>query len=933
MDRLRRGAGASDSGDVQLKRDGRAARGAGDDQASRRTRQDAVGSSGAAEAGGQAAGGAEQAGGADPTAGGGGAGAGAWQADAGLNSALGIEDGEGADLEPSADGSPRRARARAAGAGRDKQGAGGGDAGASPSAGQAGGGAGAQQGGGASAKPSAVQRKSTGGAGGEAVHQAAAQGIAGGAAPLPHLDAIQASFGDHDVSGVQAHTGGEAARANRMMGAEAYATGQHVAFASGSPSLHTAAHEAAHVVQQRGGVQLAGGVGAAGDAHEQQADAVADRVVAGRSAADILDRAAGPAGAGAAAVQHRMVQLAIKEDLREAMKGWGTDEDAIYNRLQRASTGELREVMGDPALMAELRDELDQSEMSRVLDLLQAPLAEKLRLAMSGWGTDEEYIHHSLERASPPELLAVANDPALLAQLEDELSGEDLRRVLDRLNVPLERKIRFAVRGWGTDEQYIYTSIAAAPIDQVKAVARDATVMGLLDDDLSESEDAYVRGLMARRIHLQGADPNLAFSLLTADDDKLRNTRLAQYGGIAEQRGLCDAVIAAGTSLDRVVQAFESYWNVDTSVAAGVSAWDVKTLQMVHAQCKLLPEQDVRSGGWTQLIRNAGTGASMNSGGEFKIGAGAAGVDTQPYGVGTELSAAAEAGTSTLTVKDPGVFAVGATVAMGPRPSADVHAITAISGQTYTLDGNLAARQETGTRVTPDDATAIRDVSWVAAVVRHEIAHAVDNVVGASAFYALGGWWSGDDFDTWAAQMGSPWSTNDGSTISEDDRKAIKDAIVAAKGTAGGTAINASLAADHALNRYWSKGVPVIDAANASISRGQTYWNDPEVVPAHSGKRFAVNLYYKKFQYYNEQVHSARVRSYMVFSPAEFFAEVYTVYYEEAGKVPDTDLGRLVPVSSWRDWIKRNVHDRGHAPATSAGGAPTAGVKAGNPGM
>lgn len=33
-------------------------------------------------------------------------------------------------------------------------------------------------------------------------------------------------------------------------GAEAFATGNHVAFAS-SPSLHTAAHEAAHVVQQR----------------------------------------------------------------------------------------------------------------------------------------------------------------------------------------------------------------------------------------------------------------------------------------------------------------------------------------------------------------------------------------------------------------------------------------------------------------------------------------------------------------------------------------------------------------------------------------------------------------------------------------------------------------------------------------------------------
>ena len=872
-----------------------------------------------------------------------------------LNSALGTGDPEAAQLEEEVgpDGAPRpggkkkadgKASDGKASDGKASEAAGaqgGAEAGAGPAkeggpgAGDAAGQQqqGAQQGGGAGHKPGVQRKSSSESEGGAAVHQAAEQGISGASSQMPHLDAIQASFGDHDVSNVQAHTGSEAAAANQAIGSEAYATGDHVAFGGGgAPSLHTAAHEAAHVVQQRGGVQLKGGVGAVGDPYEQQADAVADRVVQGKSAVDILDQAS---GGGSPGVQRKAIQFAIKDDLREAMSGWGTDEDAIYNRLQRASTSELREVMADAALMGELRSDLNQSEMSRVLDLLQAPLAEKLRLAMSGWGTDEDYIHRTLEKATPAELLAVANDPVMMASLESELSGEDLRKVLDRLPVPLDRKLRFAVRGWGTDEEYIYSSIRSAPVDQVKAVARDAGMMGLLDGDLNESESAYARGLMARRIFLEGADAMLAFSLLTSADDKLRNARLLQYGSVVEQRALCDAVIMAGTSIDRMLEAFESYWNVDTSVAEGVSAWDVKTIKLVHAQCKLLPEQDVRSGGWTKLIRIAGTGASMSGAGDFKLGDKAEGVGTQPYGVGTELTAASAAGTNTLTVKDPAVFAVGATIALGPRPSPDVHSITAVSGQTYTLDTALARRWEASARVTPDDATAMRDVNWVGAAVRHEIAHAVDNVVGASAFYGLGGWWAGDDFDTWAGQMGSPWSTNDGSEINEDDRKAIKDAIVSAKGSAGGTAINASHPADHAINRYWNKGVPVILAANASISRGQAYWNDPEVVPHYGGKRFAVNLYYHKFQSYNEQVHTQRVRSYMIFSPAEFFAEVYTVYYEEAGKVPDTDLGRLVPVSSWRDWIKRNVHDRGHAPASSpsAGGAPTAGTKAGNPGV
>ena len=107
------------------------------------------------------------------------------------------------------------------------------------------------------------------------------------------MDQIQASFGTHNVSGISAHTGSEAASAADQMGAQAYATGNAVAFGSSSPDLHTTAHEAAHVIQQKAGVQLKGGVGQAGDVYERHADAVADRVVAGESAQGLLDDVAG----------------------------------------------------------------------------------------------------------------------------------------------------------------------------------------------------------------------------------------------------------------------------------------------------------------------------------------------------------------------------------------------------------------------------------------------------------------------------------------------------------------------------------------------------------------------------------------------------------------------------------------------------------------
>ncbi len=135
------------------------------------------------------------------------------------------------------------------------------------------------------------------------MHQAAAAGTRGGGGALPHGDTIQASFGRHDVSAVQAHTGGAATAACEAMGATAYATGSDVAFA-GAPDLHTAAHEAAHVVQQRGGVSLKGGVGQVGDVYEQHADQVADAVVSGRSAEGLLDRFAGAEGGGAAVQRH-----------------------------------------------------------------------------------------------------------------------------------------------------------------------------------------------------------------------------------------------------------------------------------------------------------------------------------------------------------------------------------------------------------------------------------------------------------------------------------------------------------------------------------------------------------------------------------------------------------------------------------------------------
>lgn len=113
----------------------------------------------------------------------------------------------------------------------------------------------------------AVQRK--GGSGTAGIREAAAHGLSAGGGAMPHGKEIQASSGAHDVSDVKAHAGGEAREGASAMGATAYASGGQVTFQS-TPDLHTAAHEAAHVVQKADVVQMEGGKKKARAAVERQ---------------------------------------------------------------------------------------------------------------------------------------------------------------------------------------------------------------------------------------------------------------------------------------------------------------------------------------------------------------------------------------------------------------------------------------------------------------------------------------------------------------------------------------------------------------------------------------------------------------------------------------------------------------------------------------
>lgn len=100
------------------------------------------------------------------------------------------------------------------------------------------------------------------------------------------------------------------------MGAAAFTMGRHVGFGA-PPDLFTAAHEAAHYVQQRAGVSLRGGVGMIGDPYERHANLVAKTVVDGGSVESLLDRSVPhtlPRGADATAASPALQLLELTYD-------------------------------------------------------------------------------------------------------------------------------------------------------------------------------------------------------------------------------------------------------------------------------------------------------------------------------------------------------------------------------------------------------------------------------------------------------------------------------------------------------------------------------------------------------------------------------------------------------------------------------------------
>jgi hypothetical protein len=151
------------------------------------------------------------------------------------------------------------------------------------------------------------------------VQAAATEGVATPGGPLPHREELEGAFG-LDLSSIVAHTGPEAQKTSRAMGANAYATGHHVVLPQGA-DRGLVAHEVTHVLQQQQGVHQSGGVdGGASDPLEQQADAVGAAVERGESVAHQFASPVGGRAVAGAPVQRDSTKKGEAPKLTDAEK-------------------------------------------------------------------------------------------------------------------------------------------------------------------------------------------------------------------------------------------------------------------------------------------------------------------------------------------------------------------------------------------------------------------------------------------------------------------------------------------------------------------------------------------------------------------------------------------------------------------------------------
>lgn len=186
--------------------------------------------------------------------------------------------------------------------------------------------------------------------------------------------------------------------------------------------------------------------------------------------------------------------------LRKAMKGLGTDEDAIIQVLgnrsnaQRQEIKRIYEVMFARNLIKDLKSELGGDLLKVILACMRPPAefdARELSKAMEGLGTDEELLIEIMCSRTTDELRAIkmAYEKKYKKTLEDSLKSEtsgDFKRLmvslttcgrfedsavdLQKAEADAKKLYNAGEKRWGTDEAVFNSILALQSYSQLRAV-------------------------------------------------------------------------------------------------------------------------------------------------------------------------------------------------------------------------------------------------------------------------------------------------------------------------------------------------------------------------------------------------------------------------------------------------------------------------------
>ncbi|MCY1017108.1 hypothetical protein [Pyxidicoccus sp. MSG2] len=280
---------------------------------------------------------------------------------------------------------------------------------------------------------------------------------------------------------------------------------------------------------------------------------------------------------------------AIKDGLREDISGLGTDEDRIFQRLEKATPEQRAILLQDQALLKDLKGDLSKEEYDRAMGLLQGNSAQadtaRLRDSMDGvFGADEKAVRGVLEGKTPEQLDAIKAEYQKQTgkSLESEVrkwGGADAEVTLRLLNPPKEgdtkaqaeasaERLHLAMDGAGTDEDALRNELqgkSKAELDTITAAYKEKYGKDLrkeLDSELDGREQLELLEQMYDLGAVDANDPN-------ANAERVRRLREQQ----ANEKGFgtwvldnTQRAIKGESDNDRLDRNLE---RADTAIATG----------------------------------------------------------------------------------------------------------------------------------------------------------------------------------------------------------------------------------------------------------------------------------------------------------------------------------------------------------------------------